>query len=107
MVRAEIDSSTFVHGVISKDKSEALFAYVTLSAAMGSRPSAILLPGLSADKSYRVRAMFPAGEPTYLQRTQVEWLEGIELTGAALASVGLRPPVLFPENAMLIEVKES
>ncbi len=107
MVRAEIDSSTFVHGVISKDISEALFAYVTLSAAMGSRPSAILLPGLSADKSYRVRAVFPAGEPTYLQRTQVEWLEGIELTGAALASVGLRPPVLFPENAMLIEVKES
>jgi alpha-galactosidase len=107
MVRSDTEASCFVHGVVSQDQSQAIFAYVTLSAAMGSRPSAILLPGLSPAKSYRVRAVFPAGEPTYLQRSQVEWLEGIELTGASLASVGLRPPVLFPENAMLIEVKES
>lgn len=107
MTRVEIDPSTFVHGVVAQDQSQALFAYVTLAAAAGSRPSAIMLPGLSPKKSYQVRAVFPAGEPIYLQRTQVEWLSGIELTGEALASVGLRPPVLYPENAMLIEVKES
>jgi alpha-galactosidase len=107
MTRVEIDPSTFVHGVVAQDQSQALFAYVTLAAAAGSRPSAIRLLGLSPKKSYQVRAVFPAGEPIYLQRTQVEWLSGIELTGEALASVGLRPPVLYPENAMLIEVKES
>ena len=107
MTRAEIDSSTFVHGVVAKDQSEAVFAYVTLMSASASRPNSILLPGLSPRKTYRVRAVFPAGEPTYLQRTQVQWLEGVELSGEALATVGLRPPVLFPENAVLIEVKES
>lgn len=107
ITRAEIDQSTFVHGVVSQDQADALFAYVTLAAASGSRPNAILLPGLKPRANYRVRAVFPAGEPTYLQRTQVQWLEGVELTGEALASVGLRPPVLFPENAVLIEVKES
>jgi alpha-galactosidase len=107
MVRVEIDDSTFVHGVVSQTQSEALFAYVTLSAASASRPNAILIPGLKPQASYRVSAVFPAGEPTYIQRTQVEWLGGVTLSGAALASVGLRPPVLYPENAMLIEIKES
>ena len=107
MIRSEIDASTFVHGVASADKKSALFAYVTLSSASGSRPNAILIPGLDAKKRYLVKAAFPAGEPNYIQRTQVEWLDGVELSGEALASVGLRPPVLYPENALLIEIEES
>ena len=107
MVRSEIDDSSFVHGVVSQNQKEALFAYVTLSASQGSRPNAIVIPGLAKDKNYQVRAVFPMGEPTYIQRTQVAWLDGAVLSGAALASVGLRAPIMNPENAMLIEIKES
>lgn len=107
MVRSEIDSTTFVHGVVSQDQKQAIFAYVTLAAAAGSRPNAIVIPGLSKAKLYEVRAVFPMGEPTYIQRTQVAWLDGVTLTGDALATVGLRAPILNPENAMLIEIKES
>ena len=107
MVRSEIDSTTFVHGVVSQDQKQAVFAYVTLAAAAGSRPNAIVIPGLSQAKLYEVRAVFPMGEPTYIQRTQVAWLDGVTLTGDALATVGLRAPILNPENAMLIEIKES
>lgn len=107
MIRSEIDASTFVHGVVSHDQTKAVFAYVTLAGAMGSRPNAIVIPGLDPKKVYTVSAVFPAGEPTYIQRTQVAWLAGAKLSGEALASVGLRPPVLNPENAMLIEIKES
>ncbi len=107
LVRAETDESSFVHGVISNDGKQAIFAYATLSATSGSRPNAIFIPGLDASKTYKVRAVFPAGEPTFIQRTQVAWMDGVKLTGAALASVGLRAPILNPENAMLIEIKES
>lgn len=107
LVRSETDESSFVHGVISKDQKQAIFAYVTLSAASSSRPNAIFIPGLDPAKKYQVRAVFPAGEPTFIQRTQVAWMDGVKLTGAALASVGLRAPILNPENAMLIEIKES
>ncbi len=107
MVRSEIDDRTFVHGVISQDKKEALFAYATLAAAQGSRPNAIVIPGLASDKKYQVRAIFPMGEPTFIQRTQVGWLDGVTLTGEALATAGLRAPIMNPENAMLIEIKES
>jgi len=27
------------------------------------------------------------------------------MTGAALSQIGLRPPILFPENALLIEIE--
>jgi alpha-galactosidase len=107
MVRSEVDSSSFVYGVVSKDQTRAVFAYVTLAASAGSRPNAITIPGLNPNKLYSVKAVFPAGEPTYIQRTQVPWLVGIEISGEALSSLGLRPPVLNPENAMLIEIKES
>ena len=107
MVRSEIDESTFVHGVVSQDKKEALFAYATLAAAQGSRPNAIVIPGLASDKRYQVKAVFPMGEPTFIQRTQVGWLDGVTLTGEALAKAGLRAPIMNPENAMLIEIKES
>jgi alpha-galactosidase len=107
LVRAETDESSFVHGVISNDGKQAIFAYATLSSISGSRPNAIFIPGLDASKTYKVRAVFPAGEPTFIQRTQVAWLDGVKLTGAALESVGLRAPILNPENAMLIEIKES
>jgi hypothetical protein len=47
------------------------------------------------------------GEPTFIQRSQVGWLDGVTLTGEALATAGLRAPIMNPENAMLIEIKES
>ena len=106
VVRMETDQdSTFVHGVVSKDKSRALFAYVTLRAQAGSRPNAILIDGLDLDKNYSVKAAFPAGEPVFQQRTAPGWLDGVVLTGMALSQVGLRPPILFPEAALLIEIE--
>ena len=105
-MRMETDQdSTFVHGVVSKDKSRALFAYVTLQAQAGSRPNAIVIDGLDLDKNYSVKAAFPAGEPVFQQRTAPGWLDGVVLTGMALSQVGLRPPILFPEAALLIEIE--
>jgi alpha-galactosidase len=47
----------------------------------------------------------PAGAPQYVHRQMPKWLDGVVLTGAALAKVGLRPPILAPENAILIEAE--
>jgi alpha-galactosidase len=106
MVRVDrVDSESFVHGVVSKDKNKALFAYATLATQGGSRPAGIRFAGLDESKTYRVRAAFPAGEPKFLQRANVQWLEGVELSGSALQSMGVRAPILFPDNAFLIEIE--
>jgi alpha-galactosidase len=104
-VRVDTPEEYFLQGVISKDQSRAIFSYATLKAISGSRPDSLLFPGLDPVKSYRVRAAYPAGEPKFIQRTQVSWLEGITLSGRALQQVGVRAPILYPENALLIEIE--
>ncbi len=106
MVRVDrVDETSFVHGVVSKDQRKAIFAYVALGTQGGSRPAGIRFAGLSENTNYKVKAVFPAGETKFLQRAQVQWLEGVELTGSALMHMGLRAPILFPDNAFLIEIE--
>lgn len=104
-VRVQTPDEYFLHGVVSQDQKTALFAYVTLLAIAGSRPDALVFPGLKDAARYRVRASYPAGEPSFIQRTQVQWLDGITLTGKALRTVGLRAPIMNPENALLVEIE--
>lgn len=104
-VRVDTSDEYFLQGVVSQDRSMALFSYATLQTASGSRPDALCFPGLDEGCSYRVKAVYPAGEPKFIQRTQVAWLEGVTLSGKALAQVGVRAPILYPENALLIEIE--
>jgi alpha-galactosidase len=106
MVRVEQpDDSAFVHGVVAQDKSRAIFAFATLRGMPGMTPNALRIEGLAPDSVYRVKMVQPAGVPQYVHRQMPKWLDGVDLTGAALSRVGLRPPILAPENAILIEVE--
>ena len=106
MVRVEQpNDNAFVHGVVAQDKSRAIFAYVTLRAMSGQTPNALRFEGLDPAATYRVKMVDPAGPSKYVTRVMPTWLSGVELTGAALARVGVRPPILAPENAILVEVE--
>jgi alpha-galactosidase len=95
----------FVHGVIATDKSRAIFAYVALRSRVESKPSSFRVPGLEPDGNYRVKMVFPAGDAKYIQKSGPLWTDGVVLTGLALDTIGLRPGVLAPENAFLIELE--
>lgn len=99
------DEAVLVSGVVAHDSSEALFAYTTVAAQRASRPNLVRLAGLDPARNYLVRAVMPAGEPLQIARSAPEWLDGIELSGAALMNIGLRPPILAPEQGFLIEAK--
>ncbi|PKQ26571.1 MAG: alpha-galactosidase [Actinobacteria bacterium HGW-Actinobacteria-4] len=100
------DPSALVHGVVSHDRSEAIFAYVQLTTTAGTRPAAFRVPGLDPTATYRVRTQ-AFGAPASVQRRAPSWMDGFEITGAALASVGLRPPILWPEEAILIMAQRT
>jgi alpha-galactosidase len=105
MIRVETTDSAFVHGVLAQDGSRGIFAYALLEAAQESRSAGIRFASLDSGRNYKVKAVFPAGEPSYLQRAQVQWFEGVTLSGSLLMTQGLRAPILFPENALLIEIE--
>lgn len=106
MTRVEhMDDTAFVHGVVAQDKSKAIFAYVALRAMKGTKPAAFRIVGLQPEVNYKVKLVEPAGTAQYIHQQLPKWLDGVVLTGATLARVGLRPPILAPENAILIEVE--
>ena len=104
-VRVDSGDEYFLQGVVSQDQKTALFSFATLQGMSGSRAEALVFPGLNENQQYLVKAVYPSGEPKFIQRTQVAWLEGIKLSGSALKNVGLRAPNMNPENALLIEIE--
>jgi len=106
-VRTEhADRNAFLHGVVSQDQSEALFMLAQLRPSEFSRPANIRLTGLDDKATYEVRVVEPAGAAVAMQIIAPRWYEGVRLTGALLATVGLRSPVLRPEQALLMQVKK-
>jgi alpha-galactosidase len=103
----QADETTFVHGVVAQDQSRALFAFVQLRPASGTAPASIRIEGLDPSATYRVVAEQPAGEAMFMSQKSPGWLTGAVLTGEALASIGLLPPILAPENAILIAIEKT
>ncbi|WP_091254622.1 alpha-galactosidase [Arthrobacter sp. ok909] len=109
MVRAdEPDPSLRLHGVVSHDGVEALYALVSVATSFAEVPGRVCLPGLLPDAGYRVDAVYPAADDgrAFLQAMAPGWLAGgVEATGRFLAESGLPMPVLNPEHGLLLSVR--
>ena len=105
MVRVDYpDEHGLLHGVISKNKTEAIFAYVQLTPTVAVNPAPLKFPGLDASATCEIKAVFPAGEPRYMSVKKPDWMSGITLSGSALSAIGVSAPILAPANAFLIEI---
>ena len=103
------DPAAFIYGVVAQDQSEAIFAYMQHAMSRSTFPAMAIFPGLDENKLYKVTILNDVGAPERMQVMDPPWVQakgGILLSGAELASVGLRPPILSPENGLLISIKE-
>jgi len=108
VVRADSDEpGERLHGVVSADGSEAVFAFVQLATGRSTRPGMRPLPGLDCARRYRVRV--PAGipAPQTVSAAEPGWLAdaragGLVTTGAVLSLAGLSMPVLAPGQALVV-----
>jgi alpha-galactosidase len=108
MVRVDYpESHAYLHGVQAHDASRAIFAYVQLTPTVSIHPSPLKFPGLDQNANYVVKAVFPAGKPRYMLISPPEWMNGITMSGSALATIGVTAPILAPANAFLIEIKKA
>ncbi len=104
-VRADLpDPSADLHGVVTPD--HAVFAFVQLTTSSQAVPAAVPLPGLDPDRRYRVTPLVPPGGARTAGRADPPWWSagGVTLTGRELSVVGLRLPVLAPEQCVLLEL---
>lgn len=91
-----------VHGVVNGQGG--IFAIAQLAMAGPSNHGLIPLPGLDPETRYRVSVVF--GDQV-VQLPESWQGEPIELTGAQLAAGVLRAPVMFTDQALVVEVTRA
>lgn len=130
LVRLDIPDDTVAgHGMVATDRSRAIYSFAELGRPDVVFRGRLRLPGLDPERRYRVTPLMldhpPVGqypawwgvEPAASEASLVDRLEslahgvapalrptdrfGVELSGAALAQVGLAHAPTFPETAVL------
>ncbi|QAV70914.1 alpha-galactosidase [Salinibacterium sp. UTAS2018] len=99
------DAPVHVMGVVASSQDAAIYSYVQLRDIGSSIPARIRLSGLDPDARYSVRLVEPAGAAPPSARSIPQWCAGAEVSGRALAEMGLLAPILFPESAVIIETR--
>jgi alpha-galactosidase len=119
----DVGDGTSVQAVIARDRSEALIAFAVVEFPLADPGPNITVRGLEPARTYRVRPVFVSVEPSGLQppgwwgepsipRPQYEGhpilhvvdaaeFPGSTFTGAVLEHIGMAPPILHPEQAVL------
>lgn len=97
------DDAVWVHGVVAPDRSRAIYAMAVVGSPDALPGPALRLPGLDEALVYRVEPLPVGGIPSGLQPPRW-WGEPVELTGAALAQVGVTPPIVHPDQVVLFRV---
>ncbi len=103
------DPALVVGGVVSPDRSDAVFTVVSVATGRGVSPGLLPLPGLDVERAYRVRVRPEAGLPATVQTSPPAWWgtavrEGLVVSGATLVGVGLALPVLAPAQGFLVHL---
>ncbi len=97
------DPALWVHGVVSQDRDEAVYAVVQMATSVHAPPGPIQLPGLDDDSRYRLSPLAPGERVEGPGLKPLPWwTEGLSLPGSVLGQVGVQAPVLFPERLVLI-----
>ena len=109
-VRVDVpDDGLLVTGTLAADRQEALFSVARLQTSGQAVPGLVPLPGLDPGRTYSLRVRSEAGTPHTVQTSPPAWWadalhEGVRLSGAVLAGVGLPLPVLAPAQGLLLHL---
>lgn len=96
------DDAIRAHGVVAKDRGEAIFAVTMVSRSVTWPPGHITFPGLDADARYAVALQSPGDGYAGLHSLPLWATEGVQLTGRQLELRGLQMLPLFPEQLFLV-----
>ncbi|HEX6248482.1 MAG TPA: GH36 C-terminal domain-containing protein, partial [Nocardioidaceae bacterium] len=101
------DPALLVHGVVSPDREEAVFVAATVASSATQVPTPVHLPGLAPERRYLVRRVGPRESGPVVDLGSSPLAEsGVTLPGRVLGEVGVRLPVLAPETAWVLHVRE-
>jgi alpha-galactosidase len=99
------DDTAWMHGVVAGDRSAALMSYVQLDEPGNDEPAALRVPGLDPVRRYRVTDVTPGPRLPRRDGMAEAALPGVEVSGAALAEIGLAIPAQRTLTAVIIGIE--
>jgi alpha-galactosidase len=101
------DDTIFVHGVVTPDRSRAVFAMAVTDSIAPDPATRLRVRGLDPGRLYRIRPLLPGPPPSGLI-PPLWWGDdhaGQILSGAALERPGVACPRIHPDQAMLYSIE--
>jgi alpha-galactosidase len=108
MIRLDtVDDAAWMHGVVAADQSAALMCHVQLDRPGNDQVVAMRIPGLDPARRYRAADVTPGERPPGGAGTVDDQIPGVEVSGAALAEIGLAIPArrVLTAAVILIEAR--
>ena len=106
MIRLDtVDDTAWMHGVVAADQSAALMCYVQLDTARTDQAAAMRIPGLDPARRYRVTEVTPGERLLTRAGLADDQMPGVEVSGAALAEIGLAIPAQRPLTAAIVLIQ--
>ena len=92
-----------VRGIVAEDAAHAVFTITQVATSAAYPAGRVRFPGLDPARSYALRILSrPAHDPA---QSPLAWAEEpVTMTGHELGSIGVRPPVQFPQQATVVEI---
>jgi alpha-galactosidase len=99
------DNTAWMHGVVAASQSAALMSYVQLDEPNSDQPLALRIPGLDPRRRYQVTEVTPGGHQPRRAGLAETRIPAVQVSGAALAEIGLAIPVQRTLSAMIFAVE--
>ncbi len=96
------DDTAWMYGVVAADRSAALMCYVQLDEPRSDQPAALRVPGADPGRRYRITDVTPGERPARRADLGDNRITGAEVSGRALASIGLAIPAQRALAAVVI-----
>jgi alpha-galactosidase len=97
------DPALVATGVVSADRTEAVYVVVATGSTATQHPAPLRLAGLDPERDYLLRSVAPTRHPHRADLSS-SWLDedGVLVSGALLARAGVRLPVTTPEQSYVL-----
>jgi len=105
LIRLDTDGNSVDFGIVSSDKSHALYAYNSVTETKRTMPKKYRFTGLDATKTYQLNKIWPTSLKEYSPSILAK-IEGQKISGQALIQVGMQLPISFPQTTLIFELKE-
>ncbi len=93
-------------GIVSQNKSRALFSYSLVEGHISTLPGRLRFDGLEADALYRIDVVWPANA-TSNTVSILDKINGAVISGESLMQHGMQMPLIKPENLLLILLQKE